>query len=389
MVNQQQPNPRLTSGPIGSTADGQQIGLITLRNQTGIEVRVATYGGIILSLKTPDRNGISDDIVLGFDDITSYFDKSPYFGCLIGRYCNRIAKGKFTLDKQTYTLATNNAPNHLHGGNKGWDKVVWTPTEIQNANGVGVKLTYTSKDGEEGYPGTVTADVTYMLTDKNELVVEYHATTDKPTIINLTQHSYFNMAGAKANDILGHELMLNADQYTPVDATLIPTGELAKVDGTPFDFRTSTKIGARINDANEQLKRGLGLRPQLGREARRRRARPRRAGRRAGDRPDDGDHHHRARNPVLLGQFSRRQAHWQGRPRLRPPLRVLPRNAALPRLTQPSVVPVDDAAAGRRLPIQDRLHVRRRKVGAGFSRPSGVEARPDVAFGNPPGSPIV
>jgi aldose 1-epimerase len=255
---QQQPRPRLTESLFGATADGRPLNLVTLRNQSGIEIRISTYGGIILSLSTPDRTGTADDIVLGFDTITPYFDKSPYFGCLIGRYCNRIAKGKFTLDGKTYTLATNNAPNHLHGGKKGWDKVVWTSEPFQNAEGVGTKLSYTSQDGEEGYPGTVKADVTYTLNEKNELTVDYHATTDKPTIINLTQHSYFNLAGAKAADILGHELMLNADQYTPVDATLIPTGELAKVDGTPFDFRTSTKIGARINDANEQLKRGLG-----------------------------------------------------------------------------------------------------------------------------------
>jgi aldose 1-epimerase len=257
-VVQQQPNPRMTETPFGNAADGQPLKLITLRNQSDIEIRISTYGGTILSLKTPDRAGASDDIVLGFDTMPPYFDQSPYFGCLIGRYCNRIAKGQFKLDGQTYKLATNNGPNHLHGGKVGWDKVVWTSEPFQNAGGVGVKLSYTSKDGEEGYPGTVAADVTYTLTDKNELVVDYHATTDKPTIINLTQHSYFNMAGAKANDILGHQLMINADRYTPVDATLIPTGELAPVDGTPFDFRTATTIGARINDANEQLKRGLG-----------------------------------------------------------------------------------------------------------------------------------
>lgn len=257
-VAQQQPNPRMTMVPYASTPDGKGIDLITLRNQSGIEIRVVSYGGTILSLKSPDRTGAQDDIVLGFDAVPTYFEKSPYFGCLIGRYCNRIAKGKFSLDGHAYTLATNNGPNHLHGGNKGWDKVVWKPEPFNDTRGAGVKLSYTSVDGEEGYPGTVKADVTYTLTDSNELVVDYHATTDKPTIINLTQHSYFNLAGAKAADILGHELTINADRYTPVDATLIPTGELAPVDGTPFDFRTSTKIGARINDANEQLTRGLG-----------------------------------------------------------------------------------------------------------------------------------
>jgi aldose 1-epimerase len=257
-VAQQQPNPRMTMVPYSATPDGQSINLITLRNQSGIEIKVVSYGGTILSLTTPDRTGAKDDIVLGFDEVPTYFDKSPYFGCLIGRYCNRIAKGKFTLDGHAYTLATNNGPNHLHGGTKGWDKVVWTPDPFQDARGVGVKLSYTSVDGDEGYPGTVKADVTYTLTDNNDFVVEYHATTDKPTIINLTQHSYFNLAGAKANDILGHQLMINADRYTPVDATLIPTGEVAPVEGTPFDFRTPTTIGARINDANEQLTRGQG-----------------------------------------------------------------------------------------------------------------------------------
>jgi aldose 1-epimerase len=198
-----------------------------LRNRNGIEIQVLSYGGIIMSLKTPDRTGLVEDIVLGFDHLKDYVEKSPYFGTLIGRYGNRIAKGKFTLDGQTYTLATNNNGNHLHGGNKGWDKVVWGSEMFQNAGGVGVVLTYTSKDGEEGYPGTVKARVTYTLNEQDELTVDYYATTDKPTVINLTQHSYFNLAGTKANDILGHELMLNAASYTPVDAGLIPTGEIA------------------------------------------------------------------------------------------------------------------------------------------------------------------
>jgi aldose 1-epimerase len=248
----------LTQGPFDRTPDGQSVDLITLRNQAGIEVRIMTYGATILSLKTPDRAGTLDDISLGFDTFAPYVDKSPYFGTVVGRYGNRIAKGKFTLDGQTYTLATNNGPNHLHGGNKGFDKKVWKPDTFQNASGVGVKLSYVSADGEEGYPGTLSADVTYTLNDKNELIVDYHATTDKATVVNLTQHTYFNLAGDKANDILGHQLQLNADRYTPVDDTLIPTGELAPVDGTPFDFRTPTAIGARIGQDNEQLKRGKG-----------------------------------------------------------------------------------------------------------------------------------
>jgi len=248
----------LTQGPFDRTPDGQSVDLITLRNQAGVEVRIMTYGATILSLKTPDRAGALDDITLGFDTFAPYVEKSPYFGAVVGRYGNRIAKGKFTLDGQTYTLATNNNANHLHGGVKGFDKRVWKADTFQNVSGVGVKLTYTSADGEEGYPGMLTADVTYTLTDKNQLIVDYHATTDKATVLNLTQHTYFNLAGGKANDILGHELMLNADRYTPVDDTLIPTGELAPVAGTPFDFRTATAIGARIGQDNEQLKRGKG-----------------------------------------------------------------------------------------------------------------------------------
>jgi aldose 1-epimerase len=254
----QSPNPRLTQGPFDRTPDGKVVDRITLRNGNGIEMTVLTYGGVITSLKTPDRTGALDDIVLGFDDLKSYLEKSPYFGCLIGRYGNRIAKGRFSLEGQTYTLATNNGANHLHGGVKGWDKAVWGFDLFQNATGVGVVLTHTSADGDEGYPGTVKAKVTYTLTEKDALIVDYEATTDKATVINLTQHSYFNLAGTKATDILGHELMLNAAQYTPVDDTLIPTGQIATVEGTPFDFRTSTAIGARINDKNEQLTRGKG-----------------------------------------------------------------------------------------------------------------------------------
>ena len=252
------PKPKLMQEPFSRTSDNEVVDLITLRNTNGIEMTVLTYGGVIKTLRTPDRAGAMDDIVLGFDDLASYVAKSPYFGCLIGRYGNRIAKGKFSLDGATYTLATNNGPNHLHGGNKGWDKAVWKFDTFNNATGVGVILTHTSADGDEGYPGTVKAKVTYTLTDQNQLIIDYEATTDKATVINLTQHSYFNLGGGKVNDILGHELKLNAAQYTPVDATLIPTGEIASVEGTPFDFRTPTAIGARINDKNDQLEKGPG-----------------------------------------------------------------------------------------------------------------------------------
>jgi len=232
--------------PFGRTAEGEAVDLFTLSNAHGIEVRVITYGAIITSVKTPDRNGRFADIVLGFDDLDSYLTRSRFFGAVAGRYANRIAKGRFTIDGKTFQLATNNDANHLHGGVKGFDKVVWKAEPFERNGNKGVVLKYTSRDGEEGYPGTLNASVTYTLTPRDELVVDYGATTDKATHVNLTQHSYFNLAGEGSGDILGHQLTINADRYTPVDDTLIPTGELAPVQGTPFDFRQPTAIGARI-----------------------------------------------------------------------------------------------------------------------------------------------
>jgi aldose 1-epimerase len=243
--------------PFG-TAAGRPVEVFTLRNANGIEARVTNYGGIILSLMTPDREGRMGDIVLGFDSIAPYVAGTPYFGAIIGRYGNRIARGRFTIEGETYTLATNNGPNHLHGGNRGFDKVVWDAEPFENEAGRGLILRYTSPDGEEGYPGTLEATVTYTLTDDNELIVDYVATTDKATPVNLTQHSYFNLAGAGNGDILDHELMIAASSYTPVDATLIPTGQIAPVEGTPFDFRTPTAIGARIEADDAQLRNGPG-----------------------------------------------------------------------------------------------------------------------------------
>ena len=248
--------PPVKREPFGQMPDGAAVEIFTLRNAAGVEVRAISYGGIITSLRVPDRNGTFDDIVLGFDRLDGYLKDPPFFGAIIGRYGNRIAKGQFTLDGATYELATNNGPNHLHGGTKGFDKVLWTAAPVEGKNAV--TFTRTSPDGEEGYPGNLQVQVTYTLTDQNELIVDYRATTDKATVVNLTQHSYFNLAGHASGDILGHELMLNADRYTPVDGTLIPTGELAPVEGTPFDFRTPTAIGARIGDADPQLKNGQG-----------------------------------------------------------------------------------------------------------------------------------
>jgi aldose 1-epimerase len=230
----------------------------TLTNAHGIEVRVMTYGGIITSIRTPDRFGKLDDIVLGFDSLAGYLTDSPYFGAIVGRYANRIAKGQFTLDGTTYHLATNNGPNSLHGGVRGFDKVLWTGEQFQTDSGSGVTLRYTSKDGEEGFPGTLVARVTYTLTPRDELIVDYEATSDKATPVNLSQHTYWNLHGSAGGEILDHVLTLNASAFTPVDSTLIPTGAIAPVAGTPFDFRTATAVGARIAQENTQLRFGRG-----------------------------------------------------------------------------------------------------------------------------------
>jgi len=251
------PTATLTSAPFGTTRDGQPVQVYTLRNTHGVEARIINYGGIVLSIKVPDRHGRMGDVVLGYDTLAEYEKASPYFGCLIGRYGNRIAKGRFTLNGQTYTLATNNYPNALHGGLKGFDKVVWNVVKAEvGPRGPRLELGYLSQDGEEGYPGNLRVNAVYTLTDDNALQLDYTATTDKDTIVNLTQHSYFNLAGQ--GDILGHVVSINADKFTPVDSTLIPTGELRPVEGTPFDFRKPTPIGARINAQDEQLRFGGG-----------------------------------------------------------------------------------------------------------------------------------
>jgi aldose 1-epimerase len=246
---------RVTRAPFGTLSDSTPVELFTVTNRQGIELRAMTYGGIIVSLRVPDRQGRVDDIVLGYDSAAEYArNNGPYLGALIGRYGNRIANGRFMLDGAAYKLATNNGPNHLHGGVRGFDKVIWRGEPLPE----GIAFTYTSADGEEGYPGTLTARVTYTLTDRNELAVDYEATTDKPTIVNLTQHSYFNLAGQGTRDVLEHLMQIDADRYTPVDATLIPTGELSPVAGTPFDFQKPTPIGQRIGEEHAQLRSGLG-----------------------------------------------------------------------------------------------------------------------------------
>ena len=248
----------VTTAYYGKTKDGESVNIHTLKNQSGMEMSVIDYGAIIVSVRVPDQKGQCGDVVLGFDKLSGYEAGSPYFGALVGRYGNRIAKGKFMLDGTTYALATNNGPNALHGGLKGFDKVVWHAKVAKTAAGPALEFTHVSKDGDQGYPGTLTMKVVYTLTDQNEIRLDYTATTDKDTVINLTNHSYFNLEGQGTGDILGHELMLNAGNFTPVDVTLIPTGELRPVKGTPFDFTKATAIGARIAQDNEQLKFGGG-----------------------------------------------------------------------------------------------------------------------------------
>lgn len=250
--------PGITSQPFGKSPSGERVELFTLRNSKGGVARITNYGGTVVSLEMPDRGGRLADVVLGFDNVKDYAAKSPYFGALIGRYGNRIAGGRFALDGKTFQLARNDGPNHLHGGIKGFDKVVWAARPLETKSGPALELKYQSKDGEEGYPGNLEVTALYTLTNKNELRLDFTATTDKPTIVNLTHHSYFNLAGEGNGTILDHVLTLYADRFTPVDKTLIPTGELRQVKGSPFDFTRPRAIGERINAQDEQISRGPG-----------------------------------------------------------------------------------------------------------------------------------
>ncbi|MGD0868129.1 MAG: aldose epimerase family protein [Bryobacteraceae bacterium] len=247
---------KISKADFGKTKDGAAVQIFTLTNASGMELKISTYGGAIVSLKTPGRTGAMGDVVLGFDSLDGYLNpKEPYFGALVGRYGNRIGHARFTLDGKTYTLPVNNGENSLHGGDRGFDKYVWTPKELSDG---GLQLTILSPDGDQGYPGNLHVTVAYHLTAANEVKIDYSATTDKDTVVNLTNHAYYNLKGAGNGDILGHVMMLNASKFTPVDAGLIPTGELKPVAGTPFDFTKPTAIGARINQDDEQLKLGKG-----------------------------------------------------------------------------------------------------------------------------------
>ena len=250
-------NPAVTQQPFGKMPDGTPVDAYVLKNAHGMEAHILTYGGAVASLTAPDRKGAFADVVLGMDTLDGYVHQTLFFGALIGRYGNRIAHGQFTLDGKTCTLPKNDGPNTLHGGPQGFNKKVWKARIVSGASPA-IELTYVSQDGEEGFPGALSAKVTYTLTDHNELRIEYWATTDKPTVVNLTNHSYFNLAGAGSGSILNHEVTILADRFTPVDSTLIPTGELRPVKGTPFDFTKSTAIGARIEQKDQQLVYGKG-----------------------------------------------------------------------------------------------------------------------------------
>lgn len=259
LLAQPQKGPNVQKQSFGTAPDGQAIDIYTLKNAKGMEARITNFGATLVSLRVPDRAGKFDDVVLGFDSLDGYVKLNTYYGGLIGRYGNRIAGGKFSLDGKTYTLPKNNGENTLHGGITGFNKHVWTAKPITTASGEELELTYVSKDGEEGFPGNLSVKVVYKLAaDKNDLTIDYSATTDKDTVLNLTNHSYFNLAGAGSGDILNDVVTIHASKFTPVDASLIPTGELKDVTGTPFDFRKPTAVGARIDQNDPQLQYGKG-----------------------------------------------------------------------------------------------------------------------------------
>lgn len=254
-----QETPTVPKKPFGKTLDGKEAFIYTLQNKSGMEAQVTDYGATLLALLVPDRNGKLADVVLGFDSLITYIRDAPHFGSTMGRYANRIGKAMFELNGVKYRLVKNNGANHIHGGVKAFDKVVWSVNESESSPGKSLVLNYLSRDGEEGYPGNLAVKVVYSLTDSNGLKIEYSATTDKPTVLNLTNHSFFNLAGAGNGSILDHELFIDADRYTPVDSQSIPTGELSSVHGTPLDFTAPTPIGVRMEESFAQLKRRRGF----------------------------------------------------------------------------------------------------------------------------------
>ena len=337
----------VVKAPFGVLPDGRSVEIYTLTNAHGLKARIMTYGAILVSLDLPDRTGALADCVLGYDTLDGYLKTTPYFGAIVGRYGNRIAKGRFTLDGIEYKLATNNGANHLHGGDRGFDKVLWTAEPFLDSDSAGVALTYLSPDGEEGYPGNLKARVTYELTGADELRIEYEITTDKATPVNLTHHSYFNFTAGK-RDILGHELMIAADQYTPVDAGLIPTGELRAVAGTPMDFTAPAAIGSRIAQVEGGYDHNYVLRTGGARIGLAARVVEPESGRVMEISTTEPGH------PVLLGQFPGRDDRREGRPGLRQALGLLPRDPAFPRFAEQAGFPEHDPDPGTRLYLFDR-----------------------------------
>lgn len=339
----------ITKTPYGKSKDGTEVSLFTCTNQNGLVMKVMTYGATVVSMETPDKAGKLANIQLGFPTLEGYLQRHPYFGSTVGRYGNRIAKGKFSIDGKEYTLATNNGPNHLHGGLKGFDAVVWNAEEVKTADSVGVKFTYKSKDGEEGYPGNLSVTVVYSLINSNEMKIDYSATTDKATVVNLTNHCYWNLGGAGSGDILKTQLTLTADRYLPIDEGAIPLGELAPVKGTAMDFTTPHAIGERIGELKKEPHQTKGydhcyvLRGQDGKLTLAARERHR-------QRTRDGNLYHRTRYPALLRQLLGRQCRRQW---LQTARSLLPGNPALPRFTESTEIPQHAAQAGGDVPVDD------------------------------------
>ena len=327
--------------PFGKMPDGRPIDLYTMTGPKGMRAKVITYGATVIGVEVPDRTGKVADVTLGYDKVEGWIKNNGSFGATVGRYANRIAKGKFTLDGQTYTLATNNGENHLHGGIEGFHKKLWTAEPVQADDAVGVRLTYLSKDGEEGYPGNLTATATYSLTRAGELKAEFTATTDKPTVVNLINHFYWNLGGPGTIDCLGHVLTLNADEYTVPGPGNIPTGEIRPVKGTPLDFTKPTTIGAHIAETDGGYDHNLVIRGKPGEVRLAAKAvEPE-------ERPHDGSLHRPAGRPVLLDEFRGRVRRRQGRPGVCQARRILPGDAAVPRLAEPRQLSVGGPAPGQ------------------------------------------
>ena len=321
---------RVQKAAFGRTRDGREVTSYTLQQANGMQLEVLDYGAIVRCLYVADRSGRLVDVVLGFDDLASYEEDTSYIGAAIGRYANRIRNGTFDLGGRTYHLSINNPPNHLHGGATNFGKMIWNARSFEDGDAVGVVLEHTSRDGDDGYPGNLEVEITYALSARNVFSVDYRATSDRSTPVSLTQHSYFNLSGEGMGDVLGHELNILADSFTEIDASLIPTGKLAPVEGTPLDFRQTEVIGARIQDDHEQLRIGRGYDHNFVLSHTKPCAVSGGASFSAGIRCRDGSVHHRARDAVLQRQLSRRSSPGKAWASIQFPVGILPRDATLP-----------------------------------------------------------